>query len=177
VIINVPGAACFHFRYGANVFCQGFRLLCGLNGVFGGMWAEWGGYIAHDNCWFDAMPNCYHMYANYGTIACYNPLLAAAGSYWIYGNAVSHYYCQFNGNIDVRGATVHGGANCTFGSAFCNIPNGNCWAIGVLFLLGAFAFLGQRYLCQYAGLANTGGGGANFFPGNVAGSAPTGFYI
>lgn len=176
VRIYVVGAACFHFRYGANIFVQGFRLQCGLSGVgFGGMMAEFGGYISHDFCWFDAMAGCNHMFANYGTITCFNPLLAAFGHYWIYGNAINHYYCQFNGNIDVRNATITTGAACAF-TTFCNTPNGNCWAGAATYSL-PFGVTGQRYNCAFAGYANVNLAGVNFFPGSIAGSiAGGGFY-
>jgi hypothetical protein len=35
---------------------------------------------------------------------------------------------------------------------------------------------GQRYIAQKGGCIETFGGGANFFPGNVAGNSSTGYY-
>lgn len=167
VIINVPGAPCFHFRFGANVFIVGFRLLCGIAGLFGGMMSEYGAYMLHDFCWFDAHPFCYHMYANFGTIACLT-------QYWIFGDAIAHHYITFGGAINIQGCTVNISGTRTFG-VFCQIPNGNCYAIGAVFLGGIVH--AQRYLVSFGSLVNTGGGGANFFPGNASGSAPTGYYI
>ena len=167
VIINVPIGPCFHFRFGANVFITGFRQYCGIYGLYGGMMCEYGAYILHDFMWFDAHPGCYHMYANFGTIACLD-------NYWIYGDAVSHYYIGFAGAINVQSCTVNIVGTRTFGQ-FCQIPNGNWYGLGCVFLGGTVH--GQRYLVSYGGLINTGGGGANFFPGNSPGASNQGFYI
>lgn len=44
-------------------------------------------------------------------------------------------------------------------------------------LLGAFTVTAKRYEADNYGLISTNGGGANYFPGNVAGTAVTGLYV
>lgn len=167
VIINVVGAPCFHFRYGANVFCNGFRLLCGVTSLYiGACMAEYGGYIGFDNHYFDNCGNCNHIYSNFGTVTC-------SGHYWITGGAVAHHFCSAGGYINVQGATVVVTGTPTF-TTFCSLNGGNVYAIGASFTGSAH---GARYFGGYGGLINTGGAGVNFFPGDSAGSSPTGYYI
>lgn len=103
------------------------------------------------------------------------------GDYQIFGDAsVAHMLVQVGGVIQNLGThTVTWGANGSFtffaiGSvgATLSLPN-------MTYNLNGFTANGQRYNSANFTMIYTGGGGANYFPGNVAGSsdAPSGgFY-
>jgi hypothetical protein len=167
VIINVTGGPCFHHRFGCNVFLDGFMLRCGITSLgTGALCCEFGGYIGFQNLYFDACLNTYHQFSNFGTIFC-------DADYWISGGAYAHHYAQLQGNIDCSGATIVLSGTPAF-TTFCQMNGGNVYAVGASY---TGSCTGQRYLGQYGGLLNTGGGGVNFFPGNSAGSNPSGYYV
>lgn len=167
VIIDVPGSPCFHFRFGAEIFLNGFLLQCGVTGLlFGALMAEYGGFIQHKNIFFDACGGCNHMFCNQGTILC-------SDEYTISNGAASHFCTENHGVINIAGAAVTISGVPVF-TTFAVVNGGTIRASGAAF---AGSAVGTRHLIQFGGLADTGGVGANFFPGNVAGSTPTGYLI
>lgn len=106
-----------------------------------------------------------HMYANQGSF------ISVGGSpgYTISGNAAYHIYGQQSGKIIQTGTVTLTGT-----PAFTIFAHGDysglLYAVGVTFVGSG---TGIRYLSQRNAIIETGGGGANYFPGSVAGSSPT----
>jgi hypothetical protein len=100
-------------------------------------------------------------------------LFGIAASYTISGGAVSHFFSGPDGNIQ----TVTGGWTVTvtgtpaFSSSFALSRFGYMSPAGTTF---SGAATGGRYLADQNSVINTGGGGANYFPGNVAGTTASG---
>lgn len=87
------------------------------------------------------------------------------------GNAGNALLAQSGSIIITANFTV--GSTPTFTSAFAAASNnGNISLSGAFTISGAAT--GTRYAALANGVINTGGGGANFFPGNVAGAVGTG---
>jgi hypothetical protein len=93
------------------------------------------------------------------------------GDYNITGGAAYHVYAKTNGVVTIqsRQATISGTPAFTyFAGAFTggviDAPN---WS-------ASGQATGTRYLATLNGVVDTGGGGANFFPGNSAGQTATG---
>ncbi len=117
----------------------------------------------------------------FGACAGRHMLLAAAGAYLecsaaytISGGATCHMDAQYHAFVrnDIKTITLTGTP--AFSSAFCAASNGGGILASVLTFSGSAT--GPRYLSATSGHINTGGGGANYFPGNAAGTATTGSY-
>ena len=167
VIVDVAGAPCFHIRFGGEVFINGVLVQCGVSSTTSGaLMSEYSGFIQFNNVTFDACPSTNHMFCNQGTIL-------STGTYTITSGASAHLNTQNNGVINIAGAT----ATLTGVPVFTTtavVNGGTVRAAGTTFVGSA---IGTRHLVQFGGLADTGGVGVNFFPGNVAGSTPTGYLI
>jgi len=100
--------------------------------------------------------------------------LEALAAYTISGGAAYHMDVQYHAFMrnDVKTITLSGTP--AFSTAFCAASNGGGILASVLTFSGSAT--GPRYLSATAGHINTGGGGANYFPGNAAGTATTGDY-
>lgn len=99
----------------------------------------------------------------YGTIT-------VNSNYTIAGAAPAHFYCE-SGRLDCRGRTI----TLTGTPAFSNFA----WVTQLGYLLAdgntfSGAATGNRYSVAMNGVINTAAGGANYFPGNAAGSSATG---
>ncbi len=83
---------------------------------------------------------------------------------------------QNGGTVFINpGITVTFTNNVAFTSAFAYANMlGNITAPGVTYSLGAFTVTGTRYTALMNAVMQTGGGGANYFPGTIAGSVATG---
>lgn len=100
--------------------------------------------------------------------------LPACAGYTISGGAATHLTmnqsCMINYAVAV---TITLTGTPAFSSAFVNIIRCSTWSTG-----GGVTFSGSatgvRYSVSLNGVLDTGGGGANFFPGNSAGSSATG---
>lgn len=122
-------------------------------------------YVRFGNVNFGGCP--VHMYCSSGgTIEC-------IGNYFISGNAANHWYAILHGNIIAAGRTI----------TFSNSPviSENFAAMfGGFFLINAMTFTnggtvtGKRYAVEGNGVIFTGGGGAAYIPGTIAGTASTG---
>jgi hypothetical protein len=103
------------------------------------------------------------------------------GNYTISGGAGNHYSVGGEGgglNSSSQGSivvTLEGTPN--FAGAFAE-GSGPCF-IGIPSSVVSYsgAATGSRYAASYGCLITTNGGGANFFPGNAAGSTVNGFYV
>jgi hypothetical protein len=101
-------------------------------------------------------------------------LILISGAYSITGGGASHIIGSVVIDENVVSPitiTVTGTPN--FSAAFCLCSHDYVRAYYLNFSGGA---TGQRYRANVGGYIQTNGGGANFFPGNVAGDSTTGYY-
>jgi hypothetical protein len=93
-------------------------------------------------------------------------------SYAITGGAQAHIFTQLSASsYESSGITVTLTGTPAFSVAFAEVIDGSLIAQGVTFSGSA---TGVRYLASLNGTINTNGGGANYFPGNSAGSTASG---
>jgi hypothetical protein len=97
----------------------------------------------------------------------------SASAYSINGAAQQHFFENTGGQIAAQAATtVTLTGTPLFAIAFAFASQaGVIYAVGMTF---SGAATGQRYVAALNSVINTGGGGANFFPGNLAGATSTG---
>lgn len=113
------------------------------------------GYTTHISC------------GTYASITC-------IGNYAISGAASYHLYSSGYATISMGGKTVTISGTPAF-TAFC-ISSSKATIVAVTITWSGSA-TGQRFVVNIDGLINTGGGGANYFPGNSAGDSTGGTYI
>jgi hypothetical protein len=105
-------------------------------------------------------------------------IIEVTGNYRISGSAAYHILANTGGEIRCvsRTITITGALTFTDFIALsllaCALINGNTYTLS-----GGASVAGQRYLSETNAVIYTGGGGANYFPGNSAGSAITGLYV
>ncbi|ENZ79638.1 hypothetical protein M3795_16945 [Ralstonia pickettii] len=168
VVINVGNSTnCFAATRGGQITVQGFT-------VQGGTASQ--GFATNDNLSqinlgagivFGSMPSGAHINANSGTIN-------ANSSYSITGGASVHAIASNPGSI----VTISGGIKVTltgtpaFSTSFVNAGYlGMVTASSVTF---SGAATGALYGVSVNGVVNSGGAGANYFPGSTAGATATG---
>lgn len=98
-------------------------------------------------------------------------LTIASVNYSITGGALGHWYVITGAQIVASSCTVTVTGTPTF-STFAEFSNLSGLSSGALAFSGSAT--GVRYGVTLNAVLNTGGGGANFFPGNSAGTAATG---
>lgn len=97
-------------------------------------------------------------------------IVRLSSSYTISGNAAEHFLVQGQSQITTQGLpTLVTGGSQAFSVAFADVSGGQISVNGMTFS-GMGGATGQRYNASALGSINTGGGGANFFPGNSAGT-------
>jgi hypothetical protein len=96
-----------------------------------------------------------------------------SGGYFIIGGGASHLNAENCGVIE-GGVTCTLLGNVTIADFAKASRNGVVDAAGGTYSLGAFSVTGTRYSATLNGVLFTNGAGANFFPGNVAGTTATG---
>lgn len=92
----------------------------------------------------------------------------------ISGGAAAHYYAANGGLINDVSHTITVSANITISTGFAFANTGIIQGFSNTYSLGAFSVTGPRYLSKLNGVVFVNGGGANYFPGNSAGSTATG---
>lgn len=115
---------------------------------------------------------------NFGTIASYG--MAAVGNghivdtsnYTISGGSLIHLAAFNGGSIVENGNTVTLSGTPTFGQYFSQVGFGG--AVQATSITYSGSATGTRYNVYDNGTINVNGGGANYFPGNAAGSTSTG---
>lgn len=90
----------------------------------------------------------------------------------ISGNANIHWYCTTGGVIFDAGHTITLTGTPVFAQAFAFVQSHGRIAVNANTFVGTAT--GIRYYADTLGLIDTQGGGANYLPGNVAGSTATG---
>lgn len=102
--------------------------------------------------------------------------LVAHGNYTITGNALIHYFVSLGGVIQFNTVTVTHHPAFSF-TTFISVSGlGACSMLNMTFTPsgGAGSPAGTRYSVSQNAVVVTGGGGASYFPGNVAGTTATG---
>jgi hypothetical protein len=97
--------------------------------------------------------------------------ISASGAYSINGAASYHIYAAANSVVRIEGTTVTLTGTPAFGAQFVYAEQGAVIQSASLTFSGSAT--GTRYSVVQNGVINTGGGGASYFPGSVAGITPT----
>jgi hypothetical protein len=120
--------------------------------------------VEYQNLDFGAASGAQMLSYDAGAIAC-------TGNYTISGGAAAHYWSNATGIIRCQGKTISFLGNANYSRAFAlSDYYGILTANANIYSLGAFAITGKRFQAEYGGLIITAGGGANYFPGDVAGT-------
>lgn len=98
--------------------------------------------------------------------------IEATGNYSIVGGASSHWNTANNGLISVSSRTITLTGTPNFTTSFAYAQLGGVMTVASNTFSGSAT--GTRYSSNNNGVINTGGGGASYIPGNVAGSTATG---
>jgi hypothetical protein len=103
------------------------------------------------------------------------PILGATiqilSNYTISSGCQRHINCKFSGNLTAYGVTVTLSGSPAWATAFVLCAYG---AVEMLSVTFSGVSTGTRYSLLANGLLSTGGGGANYFPGSLAGTTVTG---
>lgn len=163
LISNCPNSGIFSVRNGT--------IECTTSG--GGLVAQNGGLvIVGSGITFGAVPN-----TNFQVVAQNNGIILFSANYTISGGGTGHYASLTGGLIGISaGFTVTVTGTPAFTSEFALAQDNGNISISSVSVTYSGAATGVRFLAQTGGMIDTVGGGANFFPGNSAGSAVTGTY-
>lgn len=164
VIISTTSADCFTSQNGGRLFVNGMELRTTTSGNC--LFAPTTGAISFGSAIrFGACAN-YHMFATT------NGAIVATANYSVVGAAQAHFQATTAGVIQCIGRTVTlSGSQAYVIFASC-ARSGTLEAHGSTFTGGTIT--GNRYFSDNCAVVFTNGGGANFFPGSVAGSTSNG---
>lgn len=98
------------------------------------------------------------------------------GSYSVSGNATYHALLSSAGNMSNLPLTMTLLANVTVTDWIYATRVSTANVVSYTVTLGAFTVTGRRYNSESGSAINTGGGGANVFPGTTSGVSTTGYY-
>jgi hypothetical protein len=103
-------------------------------------------------------------------------VVSVNNNYTVSGGGACHFEATQGGFLVFQsGLTVTVSANITFSIAFAFVTQGaNAQSLSNTFTLGGHTVTGNRYNVQQNGVMFVNGGGANYFPGSVAGTTATG---
>jgi hypothetical protein len=180
--ITLPGGgACFAVAYGAVITVSGFAMevpsggpgtaIFGSNGI--GLLASNGGEMTFDHCAFGVCSTS-HISANIGGF------ISVPGNltpYAVYGSAPSHVSAGNMSVITLAGSVVSLSGALAFSTAFATSSGPAVLYAPLMTFPSTGSVTGQRYSAGLGGAIFTSGGGANFFPGTLAGTSTTGFYV
>lgn len=125
-----------------------------------------GGVVNYSNIDFGSCAGNHVHATGGGRISC-------SGDYAISSGASAHFFANGFGYIQCASKTITLSGTPAFSAYFaaCNTPGGvECFSC----TFAGTGATGTRYSFTANGVCYTGGGGANYFPGNVAGSTATG---
>jgi len=163
-VLTVSSGQCIALDTGAVWTLRGFKL-----GTTGG----W--------CVDIPQPGCHLIIdgkMEYGATPLFHFVVAVGGTlsikaaYAISGSAYSHIFVQAGGTLFYTPGAVTLTGSPAWSNVFLNVTSGGIVSAGGITFTGAAT--GKRYDVSLNGVINTFGGGANFFPGNSAGSASSG---
>lgn len=156
------GVGCITAFYGAVLTVKDLKVTTTTNGH--GLYASNGGKILFSNINFGACGTSHFRSDDGGAIGC-------SENYSITGNATRHMFTTA-GIVRVQNVTVTLTGTPAFSTAFAD-----CTTVGVIVANNntySGSATGARYKVTLNGVINVVGGGANYFPGNAAGSVATG---
>ena len=165
-VINVTNGSCFVAFAGANVVVQGFKLQATGTGIGQGVGLYTSGpsVITYNNIDFGACAIAHKLSFGAGLIS------SISASFTVSGSSGTHAEASEGGNIvDASPSVVIVGAP-AFATAFAVAYDGCVNMGGATFSGSVSSVTGTRYIAIQNGVIITNGGGANFFPGNAAGS-------
>lgn len=147
---------------GTRVLVKNLKLTGNTNTY--GLVATAGGYLEYSNIDFGS-GGLAHMTATDGG------LIRQVGAYAISGGSGIHFYAQLDGKIFAQSLTITLSGTPAFSNAFA-LASG----LGVIVSQSTFSgsATGKRYDATSNALIQTYGAGANYFPGNSAGTTATG---
>ncbi len=171
VLISTTSADCLTVTSGAAINIKGFKLATTTSG--NGLSASTNGRISiNGKMDFGAVVTA-HMFAGTGA-----QINTGAQNYDITGGAAFHYLAQSGGQITDVANTITLTGTPAFSVAFAFADTAAFLSTFSQTFSGSAT--GTRYSISTGGVINTNGGGANYFPGNAAGSGGTttggGFY-
>lgn len=123
------------------------------------------GMLKYQNVAFGACASEHIQATGDSTIVC-------TGNYTINGSAGYHFAAYYGGKINVSGVTITVSGTPAFSGIFAY-----SWGCSAIYCSGntfSGSATGKRYAVDYPGLIFTNGGGANYFPGNSAGTTSNG---
>jgi hypothetical protein len=166
-ILNVTNSDAIQIegRKAGPVLLRGFKIT--TNGAGNGVNLSGGAWAQLENGLDFAATAYGHIYLGGSS------MLQLVGNYAISGGASLHFTVDQSSFVSVVGSI---GITLTGSPAFAN-QFARCLENSYLHLVGASfsgTAVGMRYLAQYNGVIQTGGGGANFLPGTSAGVASNG---
>lgn len=167
VFINVTANAPVTVQNGGSLTIKGFKL-AGTGGFGAGLKAVSAAAVLFDRLDFGASDR--QIQASLGG----NITSLPGATYTISAGGVNHFFSSSGGTLAIEATTITLTGTPAFSGAFANCSN-----LGMGFLDGDVFIgpaTGPRYLAAAGGVIATGGGGANYFPGNAAGTAVTGQY-
>lgn len=164
-IISTTSASCFSAFSGfyGTYHLEYLKLQTATSGYC--ILAIGGGVVTYKNIEFGA---CALVHVSAGALS----MVQATGNYTINGSAVSHLGCYDSGALRVQSLTITISGTPTFSGSFIDVSRcGGALTNGITFSGSA---TGIRYNASLNGVLYTGGGGANYLPGNSDGTTSTG---
>lgn len=169
VVVDGNGSSCFISDNVRPWHVRGMRIRATSAGS--GFDASSGGVIYFQKIDFQTFNQGYsHMRASGSAI------IGATGNYTISGDAGFHLLSVNNGylqNFLAGVVPLTGTLNFSQGFAYAN-QGGVLYTSGMTFNPAGATVTGPRYVATSNGVIATGGGGANYFPGSIAGSVSNG---
>lgn len=165
VVISATSGACFSGAGHRLTALNGFKLQTTTSGE--GIKLSAGARLTYQNIDFGTIVNS-QVYIEGGATA------QLIGPCTISGGATSHVFASAGAYLNISGRTITLTGTPAFSGAFAIVDS-------PAFILAAGntfsgAATGKRFDATLNGVINTSGGGANYFPGNAAGTNPTGLY-
>ena len=164
---SVTGGQCFTMEPGAIWKMRGFKLSTTTSGYPISCSATGCGLTLDGNMEFGAAAS-YHIVVSTGG-SC-----KMTSSYTISASATNHILVQTGGILFYTPGAVTLSGSPAWSAAFISVTSGGLVSTAGATFTGAAT--GKRFDATLNGVINTFGGGANYFPGNVAGTATTGQY-
>ena len=166
-IISTTSNHCIYLASGTQLSISGFKLQTTTSGncifVNGSAQATINGNMNYGVC------------AGSHLVAQAGGLIQQQSNYTISGGANSHFNANDIGNIIVSSPTITLTGTPAFTDfAIATGPSVIGCTTGITTFSGSAT--GQRYNSSFGAFIQTQGGGANYFPGNTAGSSSTGYY-
>jgi hypothetical protein len=162
VIISTTSADAFILQNGARATVKDLRPQTTTSGF--GFRVQRMSTLSFTNLSFGACATGHFLAADISAIS-------ASGAYSINGAASYHIYAAANSVVRIEGTTVTITGTPAFGAQFVYAEQGAVIQAASLTFSGSAT--GTRYSVVQNGVINTGGGGASYFPGSVAGITPT----